>query len=562
MASSLRLAGVAALASASLGLAAIAACSDDEKAEPSVTADGGGDAQVVGADTGVPGNPCATAQKPARTKTAKQCTAELGQDAVVVGGACVPIKSRECQTAIGPWDNDDAILLGQLTNTHGVEAISGKARIDSIELGLNEINREVGGIPTADGCFQRPLAVIVCDDSNALIDPAAGADGGSYDRRAAARHLAQDLKVAAILGPHISAATIDVANNVTVAAKTLIMAPTAGAADITTLDASVDGTRLVWRTVPSDALQSKAVRRVGEKAEAEIKAANPGKVLNVAIVNRGDAFGRGLRDGVKQFATHNGKSWAANDAANILEIEYATSAAPPATIKDELIAFKPDIIYFFGLGEIHAPVLGGYETAREADPTNTTRPIWVTSASGQRAELLTQIAAHPDVRLRARGTSSVLLNPLTNNFYTRFKAGVDGGANQPLIFGMAQSYDSIYSIAYAVGATPGLDLTKQVASIDVAKGIAAQVQPGATEISVGPDKVRDGLDTVRKGQKINFRGATGPLDFDLAVGEAPGDYAVWCVRIGSASAPIFENATGESWNFQTDAIEGTSSGCN
>lgn len=556
MASSFRVAGILAIAGAATGLAVLAACGDDDNNNVTTNTDAGPDGPVNTGDTGA-GDPCANVEKPTRTKTAAACTAELGETAIVVDGECKKVLSPECHRVMGPIDNDDAIILGQLTNRFGVETPQGLTRSASIGLAIDEINTTAGGVYTADGCGRRPLAVVVCDDSNFALDVDAGADAGTYDRRAAARHLSEDLKVAAILGPHNSNNTIDVSNNVTTAARTMIIAPTAGAAEITNLDATVDGTRLVWRTVPSDALQSKGVRRVGEAAEAEIKAANPGKTtIKVAIVNRGDAFGRGLRDGVKANVTFNGQSWDANDAANKAEFEYAVPTAPQSLV-DDLVAFNPDIVYIFGLAEL-ASVIDRYEDAHDANTGGVTAPIWATSASGQRNEVLVAIGQHTtnNLRKRVRGTSSVLLSPLTNNFYARYKQNVDGGANQALVFGMSQSYDSVYSVAYGIAAIPNLSLTTQVASIDVAKGIAKQVAKGSLEIDIGPDKVREAMEALRKGDAINFKGATGPLDYDLAVGEAPGDYAVWCVRNNASSEPVFENATGQSWSFEQDVLVG------
>jgi ABC-type branched-subunit amino acid transport system substrate-binding protein len=555
-----RLAGVTMLAAASVSVF-IAACGDDDTVTP-----GKQDAAVpdgvapVGQDSAVPPK-CPDAGAPVRTCTAAKCTTDLGEPAVCVDNACVKVKSRECQKIIGDVSDDNVILLGQMTDVNGPDKASGVGRTRAIELAIKEINDQTGGVVTADGCGKRPLAALVCEDSNTVLDVDAGVDGGSYDRTAAATHLAKELKVAAILGPHNSSNSIAVTKAVANPNKELLVLPTAGAAEITGLaEATVEGTRIVWRTVPTDALQAKAVARVGEKTQADIKAANANKTIKAAIVSRGDAFGRGLRDGIKAEFKLNGTTWGdASNTANIYEKEYVTPGAVPTTIKDELIQFQPDIVFFFGLGEIFNPVIGGFEDnnlSTNIDGGGTPiKPVWISSASGQRNELLTAISTRPDLRLRSRGTSSVLLTPLAADFFNiRFKVAYPD--TKELVFGMAQSYDSVYLVAYAIGATKPAQTT-QVSSFDVAKAMS-NMTGGTLRVDVGPVKLKDGMEAVRKGDKIDFNGAVGPLDFDNAAGEAPGDYAVWCVRTDpNTGAPIFENATGMKWNFVSNQLEGT-----
>lgn len=529
----------------------VAACSEDDALAPPKSDAGLPDSVAPVEDSAIP-DKCPDAGQPVRSCTAAKCSTDLGEPAVCVADGCVKIKTLECQSTFGPIENDDAILIGQLADVNGADKASTVGRRRAIELAIKEINETSGGIYTEDGCGRRPLALVTCDDSNAAIP---GSDGGTYSRAAAAAHLAKDLKVAAILGPQGSGNTVSVAG-VIAAAKTLLMPPTAGAAEITDLpSANVDGTRLIWRVVPTDALQAKAVARVGEQVQAQIKTATGKTTLKAAIVNRSDTFGRGLRDGIKAGVSLNGTSWAdPSNTANVMEREYTVGQPVPATIKDDLIAFQPDVVFFFGLGEIFNPLIAAFEDGNTAP--GATKPYWISSASGQRNELLTAIAnGRPTLRGRTRGTSSVLLTPLAQDFFNnRYKTAYPD--TKELVFGMAQSYDSLYLAAYAIGATKPTR-TSAIVSFDVAKAMT-KVTGGTVKVDVGPSSLKEGLEAVRKGEPIEFNGATGPLDFNPAVGEAPGDYAVWCVRLDpNDQKPIFENATGMKWNFQTNALEGT-----
>lgn len=529
------------------GMLAVIACGDDEETQSTPDASVDNYVPPTEIDSG-----CPPTAPPQRTCTNAKCAEQFGgEPAVCVANQCVQLKTPECTTVVGPWQNDDSILIGSLLALRGSDVANGLARTRSVELAVNEINQK-GGIYTGDGCNRRPLALLECDDSNALKDPDAGAEAGTYDRRAAAKHLSEVLKVPGIIGPSSSANTVDIATNVTIGARTLIITPSGGAAEISTIDGgTVDGTRMVWRTTPSDALQAKALLKLAEKTEADLHTAGKA-TIKVAIVNREDAFGRGFNAALKASLKVNGVSWAdAATAGNAIERSYPTTAAPPAQIKTDLVGFQPDIVLYFGFGEFFAPVMGAYED----DGAKVTSPIWLSSNSGQRAELLAQIATRPTLRARARGTSSLVLSPLAQAFYNiRFKTAYPD--SKELLYGMPQAYDGTYLVALALTATKPT-LTETATSIDVAKALA-KMSGGTSKFDVGPDRLNAALEAVRSGETIDFNGASGPLDFDPAFGEAPGDYTVWCVRLDpNTNAPVYENATGQLWSFQKDTLEGT-----
>ncbi len=543
---------VVALGSMAGGSLTFVACSDGEDggATPTNTTDGGG--TNTGDNDGGGGNACADAGAPARTCTAKSCTEQNGgEPSVCVDDKCVKVKSDECQFVSGAFDDDNAIVVGSLFDLKGSDKAAGAARQNSAELAVQEINA-AGGVPTSDGCGKRPLAYVSCDDSVAFsVD--AGADVPS--RRRAARHLAEELKVSAIVGANNSNNTVELSTNVTNPAKTLLIAPTAGAPDITTIaNATQDGTRVLWRTVPSDALQGKAVAKYGEQVAKELNRTT----IKVAIMHRDDPFGRGLRDGVKANLVVNGKPWSdPANASNVMEAPYAVSGTIDyATPRNAVLAFQPDIIFFFGLGEVTPNMIVPYEKANTAAAN---KPMWISSSSGQRAELITALTSDADLKAtglqaRTRGTSAQLTTALSQDFFNfRYKQKYD--EPKTLTFGQTQVYDAVYLIAF--GAAASKPQYNHVESIEVAKGLSKTVA-GTEVINVGPTRVKAGLEKLRTGGSIDFNGASGPLDFDPTVGEAPGDYAIWCVRTDpNSSAAVYENVTGMTWKYGTNTLEGT-----
>ncbi len=80
----------------------------------------------------------------------------------------------------------------------------------------------------------------------------------------AAKHLVDDVQVPAILGPAFSGVAINTAKQITIPSKVLLVSASATSPLITDLDD--DG--LVWRTCPSDALQSDPAGRAGAGGRA------------------------------------------------------------------------------------------------------------------------------------------------------------------------------------------------------------------------------------------------------------------------------------------------------
>ena len=77
------------------------------------------------------------------------------------------------------------------------------------------------------------------------------------------------------------------------------------------------------------------------------------------------------------------------------------------------------------------------------------------------------------------------------------------------------------------------------------------------EIAVGNTQQQIGLafEKLQSGGSINFAGASGPLDFDLATGEAMSDILIWCLpeKNGMAKAWVW---SGLKLNAETKGLTG------
>src|SRR5262249_19701584 len=142
----------------------------------------------------------------------------------------------DCTKIVGDDSVDDALVVGVVVQLSGQLLNKGPSLIAAMELAQDEIAQTAGGVPGMSG-RKRPLVLVECDESQ---DPVR-----------AARHLVDEAGLPALLGPTFSGQVVSVATTVTLPAGALLVPPTATSPALTQLEDQ----GLLWRTVPSDALQ-------------------------------------------------------------------------------------------------------------------------------------------------------------------------------------------------------------------------------------------------------------------------------------------------------------------
>ena len=443
--------------------------------------------------------------------------------------------SPECSRITGDVLDDSVIIFGSINSTDltGTNGPSGVARQNSAELALNEIKASVSGIrPSADG-KARPLALVSCDDTVDSVKPA--------------KHLVDDLEVPAIIGIASSSRVIDVATNVTIPKGVLLLTAAATSPAIT----SLQDKNLLWRTAPSDALQSLAIVDQLPAIEAKYRADNTVPVatkVRVAFVYIAEAYGLGLYEAVTRAGQLNGKP--IGDTTNnglASALSYPVDPADlEAQIKNILAQSpRPNLIVGFGSTELITKFLTPLEARWGAAP----RPVYLFADAAQKNELLEAVAADNGLRKRIRGSVPAVSRTSGNfkSFVFKYE-GAYGPA--PTVFGMAGSYDSVFLLGYAVAAAG----TRPITGDELQKGFARLVT-GAT-IDVGGTSMNDGLKALATPGNFDFEGASGPLDFDLSTGEAPSNIDVWCIKKDGTGRPVFVTS-GRLYDAKTAKMTGT-----
>lgn len=481
-----------------------------------------------------------------------KCTADLGGPAICVAGACKALTlGEECVAAniFGAANDDNAIWIGGMTGfITGDPAApvdsSGPPQRNSIELAVREIN-ESGGIPPVDTTCgsARPLAAIVCDDGGWRTEDITLKVG---------HHLVDDLGITAIVGANWSGTSIALAKNVTSPKKALLFAPGSTAIDITNLpEATVDGKRLLWRTAPSDILQGAALLQVLAQVSSG--------TVKVAVVNIDNAYGVGLGGAVAAGSINGAPMTAPANAANFAHLTYDPSApdadAQMAQVKTDLLALNPNVVVIIGTNEV-ASIIDDY------DGDAVTKPTYLLSDGTAVPELWTSVANNPSLATRIRGTVPGAITPLTKSWFDfNYKTAFPQGPNEKgtmvpstLVFGMAGCYDATYLLAYAMMSSQTAD-SKVFTGPMLADGLAKTI--GGAPVDVGKANFSAGSNAMRSGAAIDFTGTSGPLDFDIAHGEAPSDLIVWCVK-KNPNTNSYERAddTGQTYVASSSSLQG------
>jgi ABC-type branched-subunit amino acid transport system substrate-binding protein len=452
--------------------------------------------------------------------TNRECTDKLVAPAICRARdhVCVRLLSPECSRITGDVLDDGVILFGALNSTTGTNGPSGLARQSSAELALNEIKVSVSGIrPSPDGT-PRPLALVECDDTVDSVVPA--------------QHLVDDLDVPAILGVASSSRVIEVATKVTIPKGVLLLTAAATSPAIT----SLPDKNLLWRTSPSDALQSLAIVDQLPALEAKYRADNAvpaATKIRIAFVYIDEAYGLGLYEAVTRAGQLNGKP--IGDPANAGLTTALSYPADPADLEAVITKIlgqsqRPNIIVGFGSTEVITKFLTPLESRWGAAP----RPVYLFADAAQKTELLDAVAADNGLRKRIRG--SVPAAPRTSDNFKSFVFKYEGafGGPAPSVFGMAGTYDGLFLLAYAVAAAG----TRPLTGDELQKGFARLVS-GAL-VDVGGSSLNTGFQALASpAGTFDFDGASGPLDFDLATGEARSNIDVWCIKKDGTGRPAF-----------------------
>ncbi len=465
------------------------------------------------------------------------------------GAKCVSLLSKECTTVYGDYKNPDAVFFGSVLPTTGGDSSTGRPIENSLKLALDEFNQTASGLPPVSGSTaHRPMVLVGCSD-----------DSDNPTAVTAAKHLAEDVGVVAIVGGAFSGITIDIANTVTIPDNVLLFSPSATSVAIT----SLDDHDLVWRTSPTDTIQSQALALYMPEVEAQVRmdlGLMASDKIKVAILNKGDAYGSGLAKALEQKLVINGKP--ATDQSNngsYLRVDYGNPDDPtvnptkyPQTVAQAL-AFKPNVTLVFGANEGVTDIFAKIEEQWNGAPMVSYRSQFIFSDAGEIPELWDYIAKNdaadtlrPRIRGTVPGTDNALFKAFRSGYLSKYQDGTS-----PDVFGAAGGYDIIYLLGYSAAGLGANPLTGANLALRLKK------MSSGPKVDVGGDINSTFLKVANDGA-IDYNGASGPLNFDNKTGEAPSDIQIWCIpkdqNTGKAGSAL---NSGRSYSAPDDKLIGT-----
>lgn len=516
-------------------------------------------------DCGADGVTCQGGKCTPETTTTPDCT--VNADCVAAGAGqlcrkdthkCVELTSTECKTIYpsGPID-DDAFIFGSILPTEGDDKSTGIPIENSIKLAINDFTSAANGLPPAPGgSSPRPLVFVGCNDNS---------DGDTAVT--AAKHLVNDVGVPAILGAAFSGITIKV-SAVTIPAKVMLFSPSATSVAITNLDNS--SPRVLWRTSPPDSFQAQALSFYMSDIEAKVRADDnlmPTDKISVAVLFKGDAYGKGLADALAPKLAWNGGTSDQTDTAHYYAEDYGNPDDPMTdmphytTTVSNAIGKSPHVVFIFGTNEGITDI---FEKIEEGWPAALTyRPRYIFSDGGEVNDLWAYSKMTDELRKRISGTVPGSRNPIFTSFINSYKAKF-GADPDPNVFGTGGAYDIVYMLAFSAVSQGSKPLTGQ----NLAAGMATLIPPASgtvpmisagnsADIGTAFGALQDAASQMKTGSVIDFTGASGPLNFDLKHGEAPSDIQIWCMPVGSGQPAGAAKQSGYYYDAQTDKMTGS-----
>ncbi|HRI71244.1 MAG TPA: ABC transporter substrate-binding protein [Polyangium sp.] len=498
--------------------------------------------------------------------TTDECVADNGdfsycrKTAGAEKGVCVALKSPLCDTVIGNYKAPDPFIFGSIHPTKApaaADADVGIAMEESIKLALSELQKSAKGLPVPNDTARREVVMIGCSDN-----------AESADSVTAAKHLVNDVGVQAVIGGAFSGIAIETTTQVTIPGKALFITASGTSPAITDLSDKPTGAQygLVWRTVPSDNFQAKAIAQYMSVVEASVRAElnMPTDPIKVGVLHTSDAYGTGLRDALQPNLVFNGKK-ALDNGSNYFVVQYDDyTMDPPATYyaeaKDKAIMEGAHVIFMFGFSEAVNEVFAKIEIGWTA---TTHRPRYVFSDAVYGEALANAVnVGEADPVKRAdwrRRTTGVIPGPsdqdqLFKGFLVSYASGMRPG--DPSIFGAASAYDAAYLLFFAAasitdGPITGVKLAEGMAKMSKADPIEAVVNVGAAELPGALNKISAGTY-----KSIDYNGAFGPLNFDAATGEPAANVQIYCLA-NDGTGKAKSQLSGAFYNADTDMLEAT-----
>lgn len=398
----------------------------------------------------------------------------------VLTTACQEEGPSVAQSSADSIQNKQPLKIGSLLPATGDLSAVGPPLINAVGLLITTVNG-CGGI---NG---EPVTLISQDDQT---EPSAGAE--------AMTRLAEVDKVAGVVGSFpssVSSAAVDIA----VRNRVVLISP-GSTSPVFTERAKNGELKGFWaRTAPPDTYQAQALAKLAQKRGF--------KRVSTIVIN--NDYGVGLEAEFTQAFKRLGGTVVGEDKPTRYDPKATTFASEAAAA----FADKPDAVVVVVYGETGSLLL---KTVYEQGLSQGVQ-IMLTDG-GYSEEFVRQVGKTKTGQLILAGAIGTV-------------PSADGKALQAFTQLWQQEGNQSLSafVPHAWDATALLVLAAEAADANTSEGIQRKLRQVSGPPGIEVTDVCQGLEALRRGEEINYQGASGNVDLD-ANGDVVGSYDVWTVR--------------------------------
>jgi ABC-type branched-subunit amino acid transport system substrate-binding protein len=402
-----------------------------------------------------------------------------------------------------PENYADALVIGTVFNMNpsgdgGAPADEKQRR--SAELAI----RNTRDAERTNGDYGQEVAIVHCDNGdNIAYDNLQAVDAAGE----AARFLAEDLGIPAIIGPSTSDEAFAVFGAAS-AHDAIVISPSATSPTLTELGGlpTEDEPGLFWRTVPPDDLQAFAISR---------DLLDRG-VTSIVILHQESSYATALADAVEVNYAGGGRTVTKLSYADLTSLSNQANDVFDAAA-DEVLFFSSetlDVVTFLDLAGII--------------PEAADRPIFLADAAAD--SVLFDVgpagaALFPNVR---GSRPAVPEGPIFDDFASSYFSVYNDQPNDSVF--TSYTFDAAWLALY--GAVHARQ-EGAVTGTSIGQGIL-RLQSGPS-LEVGYTSLGDVRDALEAGETVDIVGASGPLDYDAVTGEVSNAIEIWVVDVATES---------------------------
>jgi neutral amino acid transport system substrate-binding protein len=376
--------------------------------------------------------------------------------------------------------NPKGLRLGALLPITGDLSAVGPPLVDSVSLLVEAVN-QCGGVNGA------PVTLSAADDQT---DPAAGTE--------AMTRLVEVDRVAGVVGSFPSTVS-SAAVNVAVRGKVMLISPGSTSPVFTERAKNGDFQGFWARTAPPDTYQAQAL--------AKLAAQKGFKRVSTIVIN--DDYGVGLE---REF-TQAFKQWGGTIVNENKPARYDPKATTFETEVGAAFANKPEAVAAIIYGETGSLLL---KTAYQQGLSQGVQ-IMLTDG-GYSEEFAREVGKTKDGKFILAGAIGTIPSA-DGKAFTAFKTRWQQQKNKPMSAFVAHAWD----------AAALLVLAAEAAKVNTGEGIKRKLRDVAGPPGTPITDVCQGLAQLRKGEDIDYQGASGNVDVDPN-GDVVGSYDVWTVK--------------------------------